>query len=152
MSRCVLLQATRRCRLTCDIIISNSTQTAPAPQMLYYDQSALLGGGKHILRGGPVPPRAPPSSPCLDTPLTAGLLVFVFPFQLLPRTVYIWSSGTDRDTTTLHQRLVETENLTYTKMSKEQQLRLHGHDENGKCILIQSLRYSLTSLKIVKMQ
>ncbi len=81
----------------------------------------------------------------------AGLLVFVFHFQLRPRTVYIWSSGTDRDTTTLHQRLVETENLLYTKMSQEQQLSLRGQDENGKCILIQSLRYSLTSLKIVKM-
>ncbi len=42
------------------------TQTAPAPQMLYSDQYALLGGhkgGASIFWGGPVPLRAPP----LDT-------------------------------------------------------------------------------------
>ncbi len=50
------------------------TQTALAPQMLYSDQSVLLGGGGHngaarIFWGGPVPPRARP----LDTPLAVRL-------------------------------------------------------------------------------
>ncbi len=46
------------------------TQTAPATQMLYYDQSALLGGGggKHILKGAGATPcllsRHAPASDC----------------------------------------------------------------------------------------
>ncbi len=75
MGRCVLLiGSTSSIWLIYDISGSTwdlkCTQTAPEPQMLYYDQSAMLGGhkgGPNIFWGGPVPPRAP----SLDTPLVA---------------------------------------------------------------------------------
>ncbi len=74
--RCVLLigstSSPLRCRLMYEISGSawdfKCTQTAPALQILYSDQSVLLGGhkgGPSIFWGGPVPPRAPPQ----DTPL-----------------------------------------------------------------------------------
>ncbi len=59
------------------------TQTALAPQMSNYDQSALLGGAKHILRGAGAPPRAPPLALSRHPPESEPIQDFWGPYAKL---------------------------------------------------------------------
>ncbi len=87
MNRCVLLQAALRTLPILVYDISGSawdfkcTRTAPAPYMLYSDQSALLGGHKggaeHILRGAGATPCPPPSRHAPGRKRNWGMAFFV---------------------------------------------------------------------------